>query len=357
MCRSTGGPGTFVILQGTLVSQGATALTFLDDSPFNEGRVPAEVSNGSLTIVTDPNPNLGAIGDQTMEEDGTEIVQFTLSDQDTPLEAITVTAASGSTAVVPDDGLAVGLCEGEDATSPCRTLTISPAPDASGTTTITLTADDNDDARGDNTSTSFSLTVTPVNDAPRVANAVGDQAAPAGSDPIEIDLADVFTDIDDDDASLQYAAQSSDTETATVTVSGSVASVTPVRMGTATVTLQATDGGGLTGETTFVLAVGFGVATDPDAPAVFATHGSAPNPATSTAHILVDLPTASEVQVEMYDTVGRRVLDVSSRLAAGVGLRVPLQLGALPAGVYVYRVTAQLGGSPQSAAGRVVVAR
>ena len=355
VCTLTGGPGTLAVLQGTLVAAGSTALTFVDETPFNEGSPAATISNGRLRIVTDPDPNIGAVEDRTMEEDGTAVVQFTLSDQDTPPEAITVTAASSSPALVPPDGLAVGLCPGQDATSACRTLTISPAPDANGSTTITLTANDND-PRSQNTSTSFELTVTPVNDAPTVASAVGDREAPAGSDPIEIDLAGVFADVDD--ATLQYAASSSAPETATASVSGTVASVVPVTLGTATITLQATDAAGLTATETFVLTVLPGVSTEPGAPAAFAVHGSAPNPATSSAEVVLDLPAASEVRVQVYDTAGRRVVDTSAGvLSAGARRRVPLALGTLPAGVYVYRVTAQSGNAAESASGRLVVVR
>ena len=171
----------------------------------------------------------------------------------------------------------------------------------------------------------------------------------------QIDLATVFADVDD--ATLQYAASSSNPAAATVSLSGSTALVVPVQFGVTTVTLQATDAAGLTATDTFVLTVMSGVSTEPGAPEAFAVHGSAPNPAVSASDILVDLPSASQVQVEVYDSSGRRVLDASSRLAAGTGLRVPLQLGTLPAGVYVYRVTAEVGGLPQSASGRVVVVR
>lgn len=357
-----GGPGTLLTLVGSLVGTdaGTSSLVFVDQTPFNrtEGRdqvdVPVSVTNGRIRVVTDPDPNLGAVDAQTVEEDGTLGVELTLSDQDTPLESVTVTAQSSS-ALVASGGLAVETCEGQDASSPCRVLRVTPATDASGTATITVTVSDGD-ARSQDTSTSFALTVTPVNDAPTVAAEVPDRSEPAASTPFEIDLTSVFADVDD--ATLQYTATSSVGATATVTVDGTMVTVTPVQFGTATITLQATDAAGLSAEDAFTLTVTAGVSTDPGAPTAFAVHGSAPNPATGSASVVLDLPSPAEVRVEVYDTAGRQVLGASAGvLAAGAGHRVPLDLAGFPAGVYVYRVTAQLGGSAQSASGQLVVVR
>ncbi len=355
VCSLNGTPGAFVLIRGALVGEGATALTFGDGTEFNEGTPATALTNGSLRVVTDPDPSVGAVGDQTVPEDGELAIEVALSDQDTPLGSLTVTAQSSMPSLVASAAVVVGTCEGQDATSSCRTLRITPEPDASGTATITLAVTDGD-TRSQDTQTSFQLTVTPVNDGPTVAMALGDQAQPNGGAPVEIDLTTVFSDIDD--ADLQYAAASSDPATAAVSISGGVASVAPSKVGSAVITFTASDSGGLTAEASFTLTVTPGVSTEGGLPASFAVRGSAPNPAVSTADVMLDLPAASDVHVEVYDAVGRRVVDARvGAVPAGSGRRVPLDLGTLPVGVYVYRVTATLAGAVELGFGRLTVVR
>ncbi len=355
VCSLAGAPGALVVLQGTLVAGGVTALTFADGTQLNEGSPAAALTNGSLNVVTDPDPSVGDVGDQTVPEDGVVTVDIAVGDQDTPLESLTVTAQSSSPGLITNAGVTVGICEGQDASSPCRTVRVTPEPDAFGTATITLTATDGD-ARSQDTQTSFEVTVTPVNDAPTVATEVSDQAQPKGGDPVEFDLTALFSDVDNDE--LQYTAVSSDPATAAVSISGGVASVAPTQTGSATITFTASDSDGLTAEASFTLTVTPGVSTEGERPAAFALRGSAPNPAAASADVLIDLPSASEVHVEVYDTVGRRVLDARvGAVSAGAGRRVPLDLGTLPVGVYVYRVTARVAGAVEAKFGQLTVVR
>jgi hypothetical protein len=79
-----------------------------------------------------------------------------------------------------------------------------------------------------------------------------------------------------------------------------------------------------------------------------------PNPVRGTASLVVTLPEAGSVAVAVFDALGRRVWDAAPvRLEAG-SHAVPLDVGGLPPGVYLVRVTAG-GAAPVTR--RVVVAR
>lgn len=359
----SGGPGPLVTLRGALTAEdyARSALTLVDPTPFtrrdgtDEVNVPADVADGSLLVVTDPDPQIEAVGDQTVEEDGSLTVELTLSDQDTPLADVQL-AASGGAALVPAGGVSFGACAGERETDDaCRALTLTPAEDATGTTTITLTATDNDD-RSDDTSVTFDLTVTPVNDGPTTAAPIEDQETTAGFDPSTFDLTPVFSDVDGD--ALTYSATSSDASVATASVEGFTLSLTPLTPGTTTVTVVATDTGGLTAETTFTLSVAANTANGAaPLPTAFSLRGNHPNPAAAATEIALDLPAAADVRVEVFDATGRRVQGAAGSLAAGANRSLRLDAAALPAGVYVYRVVAEMSSGVEIAAGQLTVVR
>jgi len=103
-------------------------------------------------------PIISDIPNQTVHQDEqTEAIPFTLSDPDTPIDSLTLTAASSNTELVPDTSITIGGT-GED-----RTITVAPAANTKGTATITLKVSD-----GEWYSTSsFLLTVfNPIDDAP-----------------------------------------------------------------------------------------------------------------------------------------------------------------------------------------------
>ncbi len=112
--------------------------------------------NVQVNAVNDP-PTLTAIPNQTLLEDGsTGPLLITLSDVDTPATALTLTAVSSNTALVPSSSISLG---GADS---LRTLTVKPAANQSGTATLTLTV--NDGALS--AVRSFDVVVQAVNDAP-----------------------------------------------------------------------------------------------------------------------------------------------------------------------------------------------
>ncbi len=149
------------------------------------------------------------------------------------------------TATTTDTGVATVAVNGSD-------LKITPVN--GGTTTITVTAND---GNGGTVDTNFTLTVTlppAVNHAPVVQSTINDISTEAGAMDTTIGLASTFADEDLD--SLTYSADSSDPGVATVSVTGDQLIITPLAVGSATVTVTADDGKGGTVQTIFQVTVG-----------------------------------------------------------------------------------------------------
>lgn len=86
--------------------------------------------------------------------------------------------------------------------------------------------------------------------------------------------------------------------------------------------------------------VATGSAQAPGATAGFAAGAAFPNPAARVAYVPLSLGQAQAVAWSLYDPAGRLVAGpVAAALPPGVH-RLPISLDALPAGAYVYRVTA-----------------
>lgn len=107
-------------------------------------------------------PMISTVLDQTLAEDGTLTVQFTVSDDITPVTGMTVSASAGN------DRVNAPTLSGPDANG-VYTLTIKGAPNRSGDVTITLKATD---AGGLVSQRSFVLNLTPVADAPVITKAI-----------------------------------------------------------------------------------------------------------------------------------------------------------------------------------------
>ncbi len=131
-------------------------------------------------------------------------------------------------------------------------LTLTLAPNASGSATITVTATDSGNLVATDT---FIVTVQPTNDGPTVVNPIVDQNAIEDSVPITIDLTSVFADVDD--TTLTFAASSSNGSLVATSLSGNLLTLTlaPNASGSATITVTATDSGNLVATDTFVVAV------------------------------------------------------------------------------------------------------
>ena len=122
-------------------------------------------------------------------------------------------------------------------------VTITPI--AVGRTTITVTAIDSADKTVTET---FVVTVT--NHPPAIVTALADIDLAAMSSPLQVDMADYFSDID----TLTFTVESSNDAIATVMVGGSVVTITPVAIGDVEITVTATDTADQTATQTFTVA-------------------------------------------------------------------------------------------------------
>jgi len=111
------------------------------------------------------------IGDQTVAEDASLTLEVAANDPDG--DPLAFTATSGAVEVA--------------AAVAGNRLTLTPAANFFGAATITVTADDGD---GGSTSDTFTLTVTPVNDPPRL-EAVAPQTIPQGATLAPLSASDV----------------------------------------------------------------------------------------------------------------------------------------------------------------------
>ena len=170
-------------------------------------------------------------------EDKPVIVDVLANDWDPDgdrLHVVSVTApAHGTAAVVPGG------------------VQYSPARDYHGSDAFTYTVAD---PRGLTATARAALTVLPVNDAPAPVGAIPDQALEESGEPVTLDVAPFFTDVDGD--ALAFTSESSDPQAASVAVSGRSLTLTPVVTGAAVITVTATDPGGLTATQVFGVAVG-----------------------------------------------------------------------------------------------------
>ncbi len=115
--------------------------------------------SATFVAVNDP-PVISAIGNQTQVEDSTLVVNFTISDVDSALTCTgSVSATTSNATLLPVANIIFA------GTAPNCTATINPAADQFGNTNLNFIVSD-----GSLTATSpFSLTVTPVNDAPIIS--------------------------------------------------------------------------------------------------------------------------------------------------------------------------------------------
>ena len=109
----------------------------------------------TVTAVNDL-PVVSAIAAQTINEDQSLVVPFTVSDVETAAASLSLQVASTNTALVGGAGLVLG------GSGTNRTLTLTPAADQWGTSTITITVSDGTAS----VPRAFSFTVLAVNDPP-----------------------------------------------------------------------------------------------------------------------------------------------------------------------------------------------
>jgi len=122
---------------------------------------------------------------------------------------------------------------------------------APGNTRIKVTADDGKLGRA---MTSFEVEgLLYSNSSPEVAQALTNQTFVINSADSTFDISNVFTDADND--VLTFSAVSDNAGIATVSLTGTILSISPKEVGIATITLTASDGNGGTISTTFTVTV------------------------------------------------------------------------------------------------------
>jgi hypothetical protein len=128
-------------------------------------------------------PSLGALPDRVVNEDTVAgPFTFTINDDFTAASALSVSAASSNTNLLPNANIALG---GSGTT---RTITLTPRTNQNGTTTLTVWV--NDGALV--TSNAFTLTVLPINDPPMLS-AITNRTIGAGQ---WLTVTNVATDVD-----------------------------------------------------------------------------------------------------------------------------------------------------------------
>jgi hypothetical protein len=73
---------------------------------------------------------------------------------------------------------------------------------------------------------------------------------------------------------------------------------------------------------------------------VFALHAAYPNPFAAATTIGYDLPEATQVTIEVYDAVGRRVATLVDAEQAAGRYEAAWDARSLASGVYLYRIQA-----------------
>jgi hypothetical protein len=239
-------------------------------------------SDGSLTTqrtftltVTPVNdaPSVPVIPNQTVAEDtALSPVSFTVTDVDNAGAELSVTATSSNQALLSNSDIELATTQ-TSANSRTFTVAANPRLNASGVTTITVTTSDGEST----TVRTFTLTVTPVNDAPSVPVIPNQTVA---EDTALSPVSFTVTDIDSAGSELSVTATSSNPSllkdadirfrTAQTNANSRVftvaASLQPNASGTTTITVTASDG-----KATSVRSFTLTVTSVPDTPVVVST--------------------------------------------------------------------------------------
>jgi len=212
----------------------------------NDGTYDSNDATVTITVTSVIDlPTISDILPQTIDEDAnTGDISFTVGDIETPAASLTLLRASSNTTLVPVSNIVFG---GSGAN---RTVRVTPAANQYGTATITVTVTD---SNGGQASDTFLLTVNPVNDAPVASfNA----STTSGTGPLSVTFTNTSSDVDNATATLTWNWNFGDgTGTSTAQNPTYVFNTT----GAFTVTLTATDPGGLSHSATGTITVRAGI--------------------------------------------------------------------------------------------------
>jgi hypothetical protein len=214
----------------------------------NDGQSVNNTFSRSFTVnvnVANNPPTLAAISNVSIAEDAsTQTVNLTgISAGSGENQTLTVTAISANPALIPNPTV------NYSSPNPTGTLNFAPVADATGSTTITVTVNDGM-AISNTVSRTFTVNVTPVNDAPAL-NAIANVAVDEDAGPQVVALSGISTGASNETQTLTITATSSNpslipnpTLVYTSPNATGALNFTPVANanGTATITVTVNDG-------------------------------------------------------------------------------------------------------------------
>ena len=168
--------------------RGGTPLALLATAAVMTGCGGGGSGSGRPPTPQNAAPVISAISAQTINQDtSTPALAFTVSD-DGGIDGVSVLLSSADSKLFPSYGLALGGSGGS------RTVTVTPAEDATGTASVSVTAID---AKGMSTSVIFPVTVTAVSQS--IASYTNSTfALMEGDTPVQVSGFTFVQDADDD---------------------------------------------------------------------------------------------------------------------------------------------------------------
>ena len=94
-------------------------------------------------------------------------------------------------------------------------------------------------------------------------------------------------------------------------------------------------------------------AEDYEVPEAFTLIGNYPNPFNPSTNVVFELPQQADVRVEVYDVMGRKVVDTPLQNFAAGKRQVTIEANDLASGIYLYRVIAQMNSQTAVQTGRM----
>lgn len=245
-------------------ASGTATITVTVDDGQAENNLVSRTFQVVVTAVNDPLVIAG-LQDLSIDEDtNTGLIPFTLSDPDSAIPALTVTATSSNLTLVPVKSVVLA------GTGANRTIKVTPALNRSGSAVITVTAAD----KTQRITTSFTLTVNEVNDLPVLAK-IGKPKALKEDGPASIVAFSGLTAGPFENQPITVTATSSNPSIiphptviyTSPAAAGSISIVSaPNQFGSATITLTITDSGNVNNSITRTMPVT--VAPINDAPTI-----------------------------------------------------------------------------------------
>ncbi len=270
---------------GLTSSADATSLLFSTNDPVNDGGVDIEIPV-NLVVTEAPYFTAVPMGLQDVDEGAT--YEFAFSAMDSDMDALTFSLVSGDVAgngSIASDGV----------------FTFTPDFTQAGTHQFEVAVSDG----GNSASLAFDVLVYNVNQLPTLANPIENQEV-AVDDVLGINLANTFVDLDADDI-ITYEATSSDMSIVSVSLEGTVVNVTGVAIGSATVTVTATDLSGESVTDSFVVTtdIALGIDSKDFENSVFAS----PNPTKGEVRITIDNGNRGKLNVLVLNITGQIVVN------------------------------------------------